>query len=92
MHPLFKINIQDYIKLIQLLISRDAEPILSATFIYKFLFKEEEEEVRLEDALMVLEGVGGSARRHGLVEARLGEIVGRAGGDGRAVYERIKGD
>lgn len=40
--PIFKISIQDYIKFIQLFISRDADTSLVAIFAFKFLFKNEE--------------------------------------------------
>lgn len=40
--PLFKINIQDYIKFIQLFVSGDADCSIVAMFVFKFLFQDEE--------------------------------------------------
>jgi hypothetical protein len=37
--PLFKINIQDYIKFIQIFVSKDAEISVTAYFAFKFLFR-----------------------------------------------------
>lgn len=41
LRPLFKINIQDYIKFIQLFVSRDADCSVTSMFIFKFLFRED---------------------------------------------------
>lgn len=61
--PVFKINIQDYIKFIQLFVSRDAEPNLVALFTYKFLFKNEED-VNMESALSCLNLIENSNKKH----------------------------
>ncbi len=68
--PMFKINIQDYIKLIQIFVSRDAEPPFLSMFIFRFLFKDEES-VNMMCALDSLDLIDSSVNRHKVVEGRL---------------------
>lgn len=68
--PMFKINIQDYIKLIQIFVSRDAELPFLSMFIFRFLFKDEES-VNMACALDSLDLIDSSVNRHKVVEGRL---------------------
>jgi hypothetical protein len=72
--PMFKINIQDYIKLIQIFVSRDAEPPFLSMFIFRFLFKDEES-VNMMCTLDSLDLIDSSVNRHKVVEGRLEKIL-----------------
>lgn len=78
--PVTKMNIQDYIKFVQLLISRDAESTLVAMFLFMFLF-ESEDEITKEAVFKTLNLLEGSATKHRIVESKLCEIIKKSKGN-----------
>lgn len=72
--PLFKIHIQEYIKFIQVFVSRDADPSFLALLMFKFLFKDENS-INEQTVLKSLDLIGNSANKHSIIESKIFSIM-----------------
>lgn len=59
----YKINIQDYLKFIQLFVYRDADSFAVSMFIFSFLFKQHQE-ISMDAVRKSMDLLGGTAHAH----------------------------
>ena len=87
----YKINIQDYLKFIQLFVYRDADNFTVAMFIFSFLFKESQE-ISMSAAEKSLGLLAGLASLHLEIETILEKLISELPQGGEKIFNAIKAD